>query len=41
VLRGGLVDGCTVATKSGALGNTDALVLVADFFTAGARANIK
>jgi uncharacterized protein YgbK (DUF1537 family) len=40
VLRGGLADGRTVATKSGAFGNMDALVRVADFFTAGARANI-
>jgi uncharacterized protein YgbK (DUF1537 family) len=35
VLRGGVLNGCPVVTKSGAFGNTDALVLVADFFIAG------
>ena len=39
VLGGGLADGRTVVTKSGAFGSADALVLVADFFTAGASAN--
>jgi uncharacterized protein YgbK (DUF1537 family) len=39
VLRGGFADGRIVVTKSGAFGNADALVPVADFFTAGASAN--
>jgi uncharacterized protein YgbK (DUF1537 family) len=34
-LRGGVLDGRTVVTKSGAFGNADALVVVADFFSAG------
>jgi uncharacterized protein YgbK (DUF1537 family) len=38
LLRGGLLDGRTVVTKSGAFGNEDTLVLVADFFSAGANA---
>jgi uncharacterized protein YgbK (DUF1537 family) len=36
LLRGGVLAGHTVVTKSGAFGNADALVLVADFFSAGA-----
>ena len=35
LLRGGALDGQTVVTKSGAFGNADALILVADFFSAG------
>jgi uncharacterized protein YgbK (DUF1537 family) len=37
-LRGGLLDGRTAVTKSGAFGDADALVRVADFFSAGATA---
>ncbi|MGA2148165.1 MAG: four-carbon acid sugar kinase family protein [Bryobacteraceae bacterium] len=36
LLRGGLLDGRTAVTKSGAFGDADALVRVADFFSAGA-----
>ncbi|MGH9626109.1 MAG: nucleotide-binding domain containing protein, partial [Bryobacteraceae bacterium] len=32
-LRGGLLDGLAVATKSGGFGASDALIKVADFFT--------
>ncbi|MGP8247494.1 MAG: nucleotide-binding domain containing protein, partial [Bryobacteraceae bacterium] len=39
LLRGGPLDGHTTVTKSGAFGNADALVLVADFFSAGADAS--
>jgi D-threonate/D-erythronate kinase len=33
ILKGGLLDGMVVATKSGAFGGDDTLVEVADFFS--------